>query len=719
MRSRTGCLTCRSRKLKCDEKKPCCGQCEKAKRDCQPSDSVVFRHQQNASMNSAAAAPTAAHNLNSFFAYKNTFDQDNLNNTVTFVNVLDPYATSPTPELDEPSVESSHPQFEQEQGGTEINRVQGRASIEARTRGLDGLSAPALYTPSDATVLSGTVQYAGNGLHEPDLAPMGDDTFSMTGLSPRTLSALDHSSGNIGAIWNLSPNLQSGPDANFHYFGNNPCFPETSQEGCNTARESQLRASTETNQKTAFLLRHFSEVTGRWMDLFDQTTFFSSHIPVKSISNSLLKHAACAFAAKQLGRVNGRKAIFGGECSQQANMEVWQNTSNANWGLLAVEHYDQAISLLKEVLQWDRASPGDNSAEELDKRLYAPRTVDGMAEERKLRRRQFGSAQFTARSDDLLAATAILCEYESLDASNAAWAHHLSGTKSLLDVVEVGMTPLGSTTIPLHKRKPSQARKAIFWNFARQDMFAAFKNECRTRLDTEDIPMWRDAGLLLDENNLVIPSNTPESGLPDGDRMREDMIGNSLIWLVSKMMNLIYAEPTNDTASLTTKWTALNHELETWFNGVPETFMPSAVIPVQPRTGAPFTEVWSSIPVCTATVMICHMAQILMLAHKPANTTTTTTTRSPHARPTVAARVQSYRDIDHEIAYHSRQIVGMCLARPDASVRINALHPLFVAGQCLTEAPDRAVALDLLRAVERDLGWATEYRVGQLLREWG
>ncbi|KAI4094985.1 MAG: hypothetical protein LQ344_001832 [Seirophora lacunosa] len=663
-------------------------------------------------MNSTA---TAAHNLSGFFAYKNTFDQDNVwlevPKTVTFVNVPDPYATSPTPELDEPSVESSHPQFEQEQGGTETNRVQGRASIEARTRGLEGLSAAALYTPSDATVLSGTVQFADDGLHEPDLAPMGDDTFSMTGMSPRTQTALDHSSGNIGAIWNLSPNLQSGPDASFHFFGNNPCFPETSQEGYTSARESQLRASTETNQKTAFLLRHFSEVTGRWMDLFDQTTFFSSHIPVKSISNPLLKHAACALAAKQLGRVNGRKAIFGGECSQQANMEVWQNTSNENWALLAAEHYNQAISLLKEALQWDHASPGDNSAEELDKRLYAPRTVDGMVEERKLRRRQFGSAQSTARSDDLLAATAILCEYESLDASNAAWAHHLSGTKSLLDVVEVGMMPLGSTTMPLRKRKPSQARKAIFWNFARQDMFAAFKNECRTRLDTEDIPMWRDAGLLLDENNLVIPSNTPESGLPDCDRMREDMIGNSLIWLVSKMMNLIYAEPPNDTASLTSrKWTALTHELETWFNGVPETFMPSAIIPVQ----APFTEIWSSIPVCTATVMICHMAQILMLAHKPAHITTTS-----HERPTIAARVQSYRDTDREIAYHSQQIVGMCLARPDASVRINALHPLFVAGQCLTEAADRRVLLDLLRGIERDLGWATGYRGRQLLREWG
>lgn len=29
-------------------------------------------------MNSTATAPTAAHNLNGFFAYKNTFDQDSI-----------------------------------------------------------------------------------------------------------------------------------------------------------------------------------------------------------------------------------------------------------------------------------------------------------------------------------------------------------------------------------------------------------------------------------------------------------------------------------------------------------------------------------------------------------------------------------------------------------------------------------------------------------------
>ncbi|KIW14185.1 hypothetical protein PV08_06966 [Exophiala spinifera] len=50
VRTRTGCLTCRRRKLKCDEAAPVCGQCQKSGRACERGEGVAFRHQQNASM---------------------------------------------------------------------------------------------------------------------------------------------------------------------------------------------------------------------------------------------------------------------------------------------------------------------------------------------------------------------------------------------------------------------------------------------------------------------------------------------------------------------------------------------------------------------------------------------------------------------------------------------------------------------------------------------
>ncbi|KAI4251388.1 MAG: hypothetical protein LQ352_004876 [Teloschistes flavicans] len=732
MRSRTGCLTCRGRKLKCDEEKPICGQCSKAKRECRPCDGVVFRHQQNASMNSADGR-----NLNSFYAYKNTFDSDSvwleIPKNVTFVNIQDPYALPSSPELEEDSNEPLPLHDPHDDREVEVEHASYTDLADPHIQGLEALSAAALFMPSETSVLQESLSHPSDDMQNMK-SPLADNGLEIgASLSMQAQAPSIPTNSNLDFILNPASTLSPQIDPDLHSLESSHSMADNYRTA-GGARAMQAKASTETSHKVAFLQRHFSEVTGRWMDLFDQTTFFSSHIPVKSISNPLLKHAACAYAAKQLGRVGGLQAITGGSFSNRATMEQWDNADNEDWAFLAAQHYDQAISLLMDALNWDYSPSESNTTQEIDKRQYSPRTVEGMVAERKLRRRQFGSAQSTARSDDLLAATAILCEYESLDASTAAWARHLSGTKTLLDVIEVGMMPLDLVlspevfTTPSRSRKPSQARRAIFWNFARQDLFAAFVNECRTRLDTDDVAMWRDAGLLLDENALVVPSNTPESDLQENDQMKEDMTGNALIWLMSKMMNLICAGATDDSdfprndhfefappsaidqQSLSEKWDRLNLEMETWYNGLRETFMPSAIISVRPQ-GADLTEVWHSVPVCAATVLSWHMAQVLMLVNKPHDL--------PTRRTTVAARVNAFRTIQSEIAYHSRQIVGLCLARPEGSVRIQALQPLFVAGQCLTEEAERKVVLDLLRGIERDLGWATDYRVQQLRQEWG
>lgn len=71
-------MTCRTRKLKCDELKPICSPCRKASRECRPSEGIVFRHQQNASMNKGGEAVGQRGNLKGFYSYKNTFDEDSV-----------------------------------------------------------------------------------------------------------------------------------------------------------------------------------------------------------------------------------------------------------------------------------------------------------------------------------------------------------------------------------------------------------------------------------------------------------------------------------------------------------------------------------------------------------------------------------------------------------------------------------------------------------------
>ena len=223
--------------------------------------------------------------------------------------------------------------------------------------------------------------------------------------------------------------------------------------------------------------------------------------------------------------------------------------------------------------------------------------------------------------------------------------------------------------------------------------------------------------------------------------MKEDMISNALVWLMSKLINYIAAgesfHPTpaghrsgnspEDNHSpigvsqqmLLEKWSVLRHQLDVWFEGLPETFKPC--VRLEPsrdisqagkeRASTPFSEIWYSVPMCGSTMQSYHMARILLLINKPHETTA--------RRSTVANRLKSYCSIAAEVEYHSRQVVGIALSRPEASIRIHQLQPLFVAGQCLTQPGERRVILDLLRGIEADLGWATEYRVQQLLREWG
>jgi hypothetical protein len=104
------------------------------------------------------------------------------------------------------------------------------------------------------------------------------------------------------------------------------------------------------------------------------------------------------------------------------------------------------------------------------------------------------------------------------------------------------------------------------------------------------------------------------------------------------------------------------------------------------------------------------MARIILLINKPHESTA--------RRSTLSNRLTSYRSIELEVRHHSQEICGIALARPEGSVRIHQVQPLFVAGQCLVDNRERRIILDLLRSIESDLGWATDYRVQQLLKEW-
>lgn len=215
------------------------------------------------------------------------------------------------------------------------------------------------------------------------------------------------------------------------------------------------------------------------MDLFDLGCYFAHHVPILAVSNPLLKYSVCACAAKQLSRVGGRKAVVGGIVSVQALMELYPNSENVDWAYVCAKYYDKAISLLmKEV-----SKSGGNDVSitpTIDDHFASPGSTESshsVPYQANKRRRLSKPAHRDA--DETIAAAAILCVYEFLDNATAAWSRHLSGTKSLIDLAEKeGMMPLQSPSPSTpgslsFRTKPSIARRATFWNFARQDFLAA------------------------------------------------------------------------------------------------------------------------------------------------------------------------------------------------------------------------------------------------------
>lgn len=493
------------------------------------------------------------------------------------------------------------------------------------------------------------------------------------------------------------------------------------------------------DHEVAFLLRHFGETTGQWMDLFDLGCYFAHQVPVRAISNPLLRYSACAYAAKQLGRVRGRKSVIGGIVSKEAEMEQYPRPETVDWAYIGAKYYDRGLSLLMEELKSSGSSdfPTTPMTEAFSPEATT-QSPQSLSSSQANKRRRLSRVTNHNSPDDTLAAAAILCVYEFLDNATTAWARHLSGTKSLFDLAEKEgasfMMPVESPTSPgaLSQRiKPSRARKATFWNFARQDFLAAFINEGQTRLNTEDIGLWRAAGLHLDDQSFVIPSNNDQGCQA---AMKEDMISNALIWLMSKIINYLASGDSIDHVfpqdqsspagviginqmTLLERWSEIAKELDIWYRGLPDSFKPCARLPPITNGSVPsdspraiFSEIWYSIPMCASTMQSYHMARTILLINKPHESTA--------RRSTLTNRLHSYRSIEMEVRHHSHEICGIALGRPEGSVRIHQVQPLFVSGQCLTDDRERRIILDLLRGVEADLGWATNYRVQQLLKEW-
>jgi hypothetical protein len=271
----------------------------------------------------------------------------------------------------------------------------------------------------------------------------------------------------------IDPRLDSWYDPTLDYMPR-----PSSVASLQSSPRSDSDVSLEMDQETAFLLRHFSKGPGYWMDLFDRGTYFTSYVPIAACENLILKYAAIACAAKALAQVQGRNPVMGRNISRQPHVDLYPDASSVDWKHKAVVFYDHAVSMLLQAVKNDTNAAPDASDCELRQQNGAPGyAFEGQAPKR---RRTSSNANLVPNPDDLLAASAMLCVYELLDSSIPEWAGHLNGAKSLLVLTQERMKPLqmpspGSPVSSVAYNFMTKARRATFWNIARQDMFASCK----------------------------------------------------------------------------------------------------------------------------------------------------------------------------------------------------------------------------------------------------
>ncbi|OJJ77254.1 hypothetical protein ASPBRDRAFT_232425 [Aspergillus brasiliensis CBS 101740] len=114
---------------------------------------------------------------------------------------------------------------------------------------------------------------------------------------------------------------------------------------------------------------------------------------------------------------------------------------------------------------------------------------------------------------------------------------------------------------------------------------------------------------------------------------------------------------------------------------------------------------------CAVTMQTHHMARILLLINMPQESTAIWST--------VTSRLHAYHKIESEVVKHAREICGISTIAglPDA-ICSHTVQLLFVACQCFQTFTERQLVVNLLREVEDSIGWATEYRVRELMSRW-
>ncbi|KAL5093517.1 hypothetical protein Trisim1_010247 [Trichoderma cf. simile WF8] len=277
--------------------------------------------------------------------------------------------------------------------------------------------------------------------------------------------------------------------------------------------------------------------------------------------------------------------------------------------------------------------------------------------------------QLDARYDEVFVATILLCSYELLAIPGPDYRKHLEGVSSLLR-----SHCLSSITTDLDK--------ASFWIYARHDVAMALINYCPTLVATSEWP-----------NAMT------------GNNLEEDAIGNQILWLLAKVIELRFAPsdsiiPKDGHENLR----EIGTEIDRWWDDLPST---SRGLSSGEVSEDGLSKLWFCAQSAAAGLLYFHMAKILLLEESI----------QPQDSNSLEDRYD-HESCIKQLHHHSRGIASISFS-PGVrdGVLVVAVNPLYYAAKYAPSLSLKVKIWALLDKIEKELGFHTRTRVMELQRE--
>jgi hypothetical protein len=276
----------------------------------------------------------------------------------------------------------------------------------------------------------------------------------------------------------------------------------------------------------------------------------------------------------------------------------------------------------------------------------------------------------------VIASCVLLCVLEMMSSSPRAWCRHLDGCAKLLEAASVNGVGGG-------------IGQSVFWCFARMDVWGGFLEDTLTKIPTS---RWYIPGDSMED---LMTHFKADSGYHS--------YANHAVFLCASVVNVISAQANEGDSMPQTylaRWKALFDLLEDWYSNRPTSMQPLMEYPSSPEDFRdPFPIVlYSGAPAVNGN-QLYHAATLLMLQHKP--------------------RAVQLAKSSKSILWHARQICGIAASNSDHGASINSLQPLWIAGKIMSHETEHQAILGILKRIETDTGWATAWRADDLRDYWG